>query len=251
MIHIALSSVISIFLYIQLSFLIDVTRFVGNVQLLISFMTQLISHICSCLILILGIFVPIPGVLLALSVPHWGYVVYEFPPFLCIPQNQKFWYYSAKLPINILLPIGVSLFVIMFWKLHKVRIITLTLIFNFLAPQYQGIFFTRKKSGVIISTAEKKILFVLFYYVIFGIIMLMYFGFAIGDADLFVEALETYFLCQTFGHLPNETSQCDPKEYQQHMYPELKATTYFLMAFITTARLTFVINWSTITKFCS
>ena len=81
--------------------------------------------------------------------------------------------------------------------------------------------------------------------------MLVYFGFATADTDLFVEALEVYFRCQALGHLPNETSQCDPKEYQQYIYPELSATTYFLMGFLTTANLTFVVNWSTITKFCS
>ena len=117
--------------------------------------------------------------------------------------------------------------------------------------QHQGIFRTKKNSSLIISTAEKKILFVLCYYVIFAVIMLVYFGFDTSDVDLFTEALQTYFHCQALGHLPNQTSQCDPKEYQQYIYPELAATTYFLMGFITTANLTFVINWSTISKFCS
>ena len=64
-----------------------------------------------------------PGVLLALLVPDWGYVVTEFPPFICIPQNLKFVYCSVTLPLNILLAIGVSLLVLMFWKVHKVIII--------------------------------------------------------------------------------------------------------------------------------
>ena len=81
--------------------------------------------------------------------------------------------------------------------------------------------------------------------------MLVYFGFFTADTDLFIEALEKYFRCQALGHLPNQTSQCDPKEYQQYIYPELAAATYFLMSFITTANLTFVINWSTVAKFCS
>ena len=120
-----------------------------------------------------------------------------------------------------------------------------------MSTQHQGIFRTKKKSSLGISTAEKKIFFVLCYYVIFAVIMLVYFGFFTADTDLFIEALETYFHCQALGHLPNQTSQCDPKEYQQYIYPELAATTYFLMGFITTANLTFVIKWSTITKFCS
>ena len=81
--------------------------------------------------------------------------------------------------------------------------------------------------------------------------MLVYFRFATADADSFIEALETYFRCQALGHLLNQTSQCDPKEYQHYIYPELAAATYFLLAFITTANLMFVINWSTVAKFCS
>ena len=81
--------------------------------------------------------------------------------------------------------------------------------------------------------------------------MLVYFGFFTADTDLFTEALEKYFRCQALGHPPNQTSQCDPKEYQQYTYPELAAITYFLLGFLTTANLTFVINWSTVAKFCS
>ena len=81
--------------------------------------------------------------------------------------------------------------------------------------------------------------------------MLVYFGLITTDTGSFIEDLEKYFQCQALGHLPNQTSQCDPKEYQQYIYPELAVTTYFLMAFITTANLTFVINWSTVAKFCS
>ena len=67
----------------------------------------------------------------------------------------------------------------------------------------------------------------LIYYVIFGMITLVYSGFTTADADLFIEALKTYFRCQALGHLPNQTSQCDPKEYQQYIYPELKTTNDF------------------------
>ena len=79
-----------------------------------------------CLIPILGIFIPIPGVLLALLVPDWGYVVNEFPPFLCFSQNLYLSYYLVNFPLNILSAVGVFLHVLMFWKLHKVRIIILT-----------------------------------------------------------------------------------------------------------------------------
>ena len=80
---------------------------------------------------------------------------------------------------------------------------------------------------------------------------LVYYGFTTADIDLFVEALQAYFLCEALGHLPNETSQCDPKEYQQYIYPEIYSTSNYLTAFLTTANLTFVVNWSAIAKFCS
>ena len=130
---------------------------------------------------------------------------------------------------------------------------TNTALFKYiLSTQHQGIFRIRKRSiSVIISTPETKILIALCYYVIFAMIMLVQFGFLTADNDLFKEALKKYFSCQALGHLPNQTSQCDPMEYQQYIYPELAATVYFLNAFITTANLTFVINWTTLTKFCS
>ena len=111
--------------------------------------------------------------------------------------------------------------------------------------------FQKKKKGVIISTAEKKILIALCYYVVFTVVMLVHFGVYTAESDLFIEALETYFRCQALGHLPNETSQCDPKEYQQYIYPGLQGATFLLMGFLTTANLTFVMKWSAITKFCS
>ena len=81
--------------------------------------------------------------------------------------------------------------------------------------------------------------------------VLVYYGFAVADIDLLEKALETYFHCEAFGHLPNQTSQCDPNEYHQYVYAELKIAAAFLTAFLTTANLTFVVNWSAITKFCS
>lgn len=75
--------------------------------------------------------------------------------------------------------------------------------------------------------------------------MLLCHGLYTADQDLLLDALETYLHCQALGHPPNQTSQCDPKEYQQYIHPELAATTYLLIGFTTTANLAFVINWKT------
>ena len=82
-------------------------------------------------------------------------------------------------------------------------------------------------------------------------ITLVYFGLITLDNDLFVEALEAYLRCQGLGHLPNQTSQCNPKEYQQYTYPRVAVAHYIFLGFLTTANLTFVINWSKVIKFCT
>ena len=86
------------------------------------------------------------------------------------------------------------------------------------------------------------------YYIIFGVVTLAYFGVATADQDLLLNSIETYLRCEAMGHLPNQTSQCNPKEYRQYIYPELSAISYLLMGFIPTANLAFVINWKMTTQ---
>ena len=83
------------------------------------------------------------------------------------------------------------------------------------------------------------------YYVIFGVVILAHYGVITANRDLFKDAVEMYFRCQALGHPPNQTSQCDPKEYQQYIYPELAATSYLMMGLIPSAHLAFVVNWKT------
>ena len=113
-------------------------------------MTQLYNLHLISLIVILGIFIPIPGVLLALLVPNWGYIVNAFPAFLCSSQNLHLSYYSANLPQNILTSIGVCLLVIIFWKLHKVIIVILTH-FNISSPHSIMVYFASGKKVVLVS----------------------------------------------------------------------------------------------------
>lgn len=93
-----------------------------------------------------------------------------------------------------------------------------------------------------ITIAETKILFVLCYYVVFGVITLAYFGYTTADQEDFVNGIKSYFTCEASGQRPNSTP-CDPDLYLQYNNPELGATTYLLMGLITTANFIFVINW--------
>ena len=175
----------------------------------------------------------------------------SFLSFLCSSQNLHLSYYLVNFALNILTVVGGFLLVPMFWKLHKVRIITLT---HFNIPSLCSIkvYFIPGKIAVLSSVQQRKRFFLCCVIMLY----LLWLCWCILDSlqQILIylkQALETYFHCQALGHLPNQTSQCDPKEYQQSIYPELAVTTYFLMTFITTANLTFVINWSTVTKFCS
>lgn len=50
-----------------------------------------------------------------------GFVIANFPPFFCVGREADVTFYVHILPINIILGIGTSLLVLIFWKLHKVN----------------------------------------------------------------------------------------------------------------------------------
>ena len=49
-----------------------------------------------------------------------GFVIGSFPPFFCVGNNNAVSFYTLLLPLNILLGVGTSLLVLMFWRLHMV-----------------------------------------------------------------------------------------------------------------------------------
>ena len=107
--------------------------------------------------------------------------------------------------------------------------------------QYQGIFRMRfSKKHMRISTAEKKLLFILSYYVVFGIVILIYFSLSSNDEDIFLDAAETYFICEASGN----ASSCSRSEFEQYTHPILATATYLLMGLIPVFILIFTVNWS-------
>ena len=54
---------------------------------------------------------------------HSKYILGQFPPLLCVPKNGNLWYFSSVLVLNVLIAVGVCLFVPMFWIVHKVSIL--------------------------------------------------------------------------------------------------------------------------------
>ncbi|XP_019850181.1 PREDICTED: uncharacterized protein LOC109580977 [Amphimedon queenslandica] len=181
-------------------------------------------------LLILGILIPIPGVLLALTVKKYkSYTLFTFPSYVCVPRNGELQYYSLLLPLDVLLGIGLFCLVLILWRLHKHRTALL-----------------RKSSPI--SLPEIKLLFTLLFFSIFGIITLAYFGVANATQDKYTTGLEEYFECQAFGVHPNVT--CD-KDFEPYTYPNFLAVDYLLLGFITTAIFIYVCNWRAVGSYLS
>ena len=86
------------------------------VTAIISSMLSMFTHIhtqtCT------GIFLPVPAVVMSLT--HDGYALLHFPPQICVSKNQDMWFYSAMFPIDIMMAIMTSMFLVILWVVHKV-----------------------------------------------------------------------------------------------------------------------------------
>ena len=107
-------------------------------------------------LIFLGILLPLPAVVVTLADRNFSYTINAFPPLLCVSRSADLTYYSAILVVNVLLAIGVSLFIPMFWVVHKVSsCITninhyLPLLFFFSIKEYLG-----QRKELLISALQK------------------------------------------------------------------------------------------------
>ena len=97
-----------------------------------------------------------------------------------------------------------------------------------------------------ISTAETKILVILCYYAIFGIVSLTYFALAIADLDEFMDAILEYLVCEGAG----SQVECDRSQFEQYTYFGLVMLTFLLPGFLPCVNLVFVIKWTAAKIFC-
>ena len=103
-----------------------------------------------------------------------------------------------------------------------------------------------KSRSWIISTAQTKILVILCYYAIFGIVALTYFALAIADLDEFMDASLEYLVCEGAG----SQVECDRSQFEQYTYFELVMLTFLLLGFLPCVNVVFVINWAAAKNFC-
>ena len=95
-----------------------------------------------------------------------------------------------------------------------------------------------------ISTAEKKLLVVLCYYILFGVTALITFALYTARRDTLIATTIQYFTCEATGHVPGK---CDRALFQQHDdIWWLFCVVYILLGLIPTVNLIFVVNFGVI-----
>ncbi|XP_019854875.1 PREDICTED: uncharacterized protein LOC109583829 [Amphimedon queenslandica] len=175
---------------------------------------------------ILSILLPLPAVIICLSVDKFKYNINRFPTTIC-SSNGVMWFYSITLPMDVLFAAGVIMLIIVLWTMRNKT--------NFL----------KKRSHTKLNTAEKKILLVFTFFIIFGAFNVAHQSNITAKSDEFEAALEEYFECEAFGHIPGK---CDRGTFEKiRMYSSyMSAIAFILMSLIPLSILNFILKWSSV-----
>ena len=117
------------------------------------------------------------------------------------------------------------------------------MLFALYVLQNQGIFIKHKKGLHLISTAEKKLLLVLSYYIIAGVSGLVYLAVFTVDIGMIRKTITGYFICEASGFVPGK---CDRAQFEQFGAPWLQAITYLFIGSIPLVNVTFVMNFTAV-----
>ena len=90
------------------------------------------------------------------------------------------------------------------------------------------------------GTAEKKLLFVFFYYVLLSVVAITSFALGTRNASPFVKNIQRYFFCEQSGHDPN--NPCSRSEFEKLSNPSITTLSYILLAIFPVINLVFVVN---------
>ena len=91
-----------------------------------------------------------------------------------------------------------------------------------------------------LNTAGKKILAVFIMYIIFGVHTQVEVAIDLANADKFVEALTTYFICELSGHVPDK---CDRSEFEQYKHPYVSVISNILLGLFPISILNYVLKF--------
>ena len=109
--------------------------------------------------------------------------------------------------------------------------------------QQHGLFTMKvSKHPFKIGTAERKILIILCYYVLLGVIALTAFTIFTRNSTQFSDAIAEYWLCESTGVNPENSCDRLRESFQQLSYPGLSAVSYVLLGIFPAVNLIFAVN---------
>ena len=103
-----------------------------------------------------------------------------------------------------------------------------------------------KKGVWKLSTSETKVILVLCYYALFGLVALSYFAVESANQDDYLQAIQQYFVCEAVG----SGMECDRSGFENNNYHFWNILVYMMLGFIPAVNLTFVINWTAARASC-
>ncbi|XP_019850445.1 PREDICTED: uncharacterized protein LOC109581108 isoform X2 [Amphimedon queenslandica] len=169
-------------------------------------------------VIVVSMLVPLPAVIVGLTVKKVQYNLNRFPPQMCATSSEM-WFYSNILPTDLFLGAGIFMLIIALWSI-------------------------RKKSKIYkstqLSTAEKKIILIFTSVSVFSLFSLGYVSSVIARVPAFEAALTQYFECEAFGHDPEK---CSRSTFEKMYSPYMSAVAYFLIGLVSLTILNFVIKW--------
>ena len=117
---------------------------------------------------------------------------------------------------------------------------------HFSYPCMQNLIATGFRKGVWkISTAETKIILVLCFYGLFGVLSMSYFALETAGHEDQYQAIQQYFVCEAVG----SGVECDRSGFENISYFDLVALVYLMLGLVPAVNLTFVINWTAAKEF--
>ncbi|XP_065890372.1 uncharacterized protein [Dysidea avara] len=151
------------------------------------------------------------------------YTIASFPTLFPLP-TKKMVFFTMTVPLSVLLATGVNMIFHTFFSVHK----------------NAGLIKREDGQCITFSVPEVKILLLLCYCMIIGVISLINLTVAIDDTDLFLKDLTNYFIC----HLGGDDPMCEQfrREFEKHDHVKMNVFTYFLIALITWVDLLFSIH---------
>ena len=156
----------------------------------------------------------ITTVLLAVLLPtlpalinlHEGYTMADTPTTVCFGRSVTVTFFALILPLSVLIAVATSAMIITFWKILKVHFHKFSSHSVCILVHSAGImvFFQEfvMKSGkkvTPVGKAQAKILFVVCYYVVSGILVLTLYSYYQVTDESSIQAVSRYFACQSAG----------------------------------------------------